>query len=81
MHTNKHQLKGTLMEDDISLVCGAMEDDSEDILQRYGVKQEELYGRIERELKELKEAICLVCTVPLLLPRHKLWNWGMNRPN
>jgi hypothetical protein len=47
-------LEATLTEDDISLVCGAMEDAYEDILQRYGENQKELYGRIERELKEVQ---------------------------
>jgi hypothetical protein len=45
------------MEDDISLVHGAMEDASEDLLQRYGMKQEELYVRVEKELKEIQRAI------------------------
>jgi hypothetical protein len=39
-------MEATLLEDDISLVRGEIEDASEDILQRYGVKQNELYGRI-----------------------------------
>jgi hypothetical protein len=42
------------MEDDIILVCGAIEDASEDLFQRYGVKKEELYGRVEKELKEMQ---------------------------
>jgi hypothetical protein len=37
-----------------------MEDASEDILQRYGVKQEELYERVEKELKEIQQAIQLI---------------------
>jgi len=53
-----------LTKDDITLVHRAMEDASEDILQRYGVKQEELYGRIEKDLKEIQQAICLVRAVP-----------------
>jgi hypothetical protein len=40
-----------LTEDDISLVHGAMEDASKDILQRYGEKKEDLYGRIKKKLK------------------------------
>jgi hypothetical protein len=44
--------------------AGAMEDASEDMLQRYGEKQEELYGRIERELKEVQQVVHLVCAVP-----------------
>jgi hypothetical protein len=64
MRANKPQLEATLTEDDISLVRGAMEDASEDILQRYGEKQEELYGRIEKELKEVQQVVCLVRAVP-----------------
>jgi chromosome segregation ATPase len=63
-HASKPQLEATLTEDDISLVRGAMEDASEDILQRYGVKQEELYGRVEKELKEIQQAIQFVRAVP-----------------
>jgi hypothetical protein len=40
-------MEATLTENDISLFCGAMEDASENILQRYGAKEDELYGRIE----------------------------------
>jgi hypothetical protein len=69
------------MEDDISLVHGAMEDASEDILQRYGVKKEELYGRIEKELKEVQQAIRLVMQYLLFPPHHIIQNWGMNHPN
>jgi hypothetical protein len=36
MRANKPQLEAMLMEDDISLVHGAMEDASKDIMQRYG---------------------------------------------
>jgi hypothetical protein len=55
-----------LTEDDISLVREAMKDASEDILQRYGAKQDELYGRIENELNEVKQDICSVCAVPTM---------------
>jgi hypothetical protein len=41
-----------------------MEDASQDILQRYGVKQEELYGRVEKELKEVQHTIRLVRALP-----------------
>jgi hypothetical protein len=40
-----------------------MEEYSEDILQRYGEKHEELYGRIERELKEVQQVVLSVRTV------------------
>jgi len=65
MCTSKPQLEATLTEDDISLVCRAMEDASEDILQRYGVKREDMYRRIEKELKEVQQAIHLVPAVPI----------------
>jgi hypothetical protein len=64
MHTNKPQLEATLTEDDISLVRGTMEDTSEDMLQKYGEGQEELYGRIERGLKEVQQVVHLVRAVP-----------------
>jgi len=57
-------LEATLTEDDISLVYGAMENTSEDILQRYGENQEDLYGRVKKELKEIHQAIQLIRTVP-----------------
>ena len=41
-----------------------MEDASEDLLQRYGAKQEELYERVKKELKEIKQAIQLIYAVP-----------------
>jgi hypothetical protein len=37
-HASKPQLEATLTKDDISLVHEAMEDASEEILQRYGEK-------------------------------------------
>jgi hypothetical protein len=52
------------MEDDIILVHGDMEDASEDILQRYGANMEDIYGRVDKELKEVIQSICLVCVVP-----------------
>jgi hypothetical protein len=63
-HANKPQLEATLTKDDICLVRGAMEDTSEDMLQRYGEKQEDLYGRIETELKEVQQVVRLVRAVP-----------------
>jgi hypothetical protein len=47
-------MEATLTEDDISLVHRAMEDASEDLLQRYGMKQEEMYVRVEKELQEIQ---------------------------
>jgi polyhydroxyalkanoate synthesis regulator phasin len=54
-----------LMEDDISLVCGEMEDVYEDLLQRYRAKQEEMYEKFKKELKEMHQDINLVCAVPI----------------
>jgi hypothetical protein len=53
-----------LMEDDISIVFITMEDVSKYLLQIYGVKQEELYVRVEKELKEIQRAIQLSHIVP-----------------
>jgi hypothetical protein len=64
-HANKPQLEAILTQDDISLVRRAMEDAFEDILQRYGEKKEDLYGRIEKELKEVQQVVRLVCAVPI----------------
>jgi hypothetical protein len=64
MHTNKPQLEATLIDDEISLFHRAMEDASEDMMQRYEEKQVELYGRIERELKEVQQVVHLVRAVP-----------------
>jgi 5'-3' exonuclease len=50
-------MEAVLTEDDIDLVRGAMEDASKDLLQKYGAKQEELYERFEKELKEIQKAI------------------------
>jgi hypothetical protein len=41
-----------------------MEDSSKDILERYGEKKKDVYGRIKKELKEVQQAICLVHVVP-----------------
>jgi hypothetical protein len=57
-------MEATLIEDDISLVHVAMEDAFEDILQRYGGKQEELYERVEKEMKEIQQAVQMSCAVP-----------------
>jgi alcohol dehydrogenase YqhD (iron-dependent ADH family) len=52
------------MEDDISLVHRSMEDASKKILQRYGGKKEEIYGRIKKELKEVHQEIHSFRAVP-----------------
>jgi hypothetical protein len=66
MRTSKPQLEATLTEDDISLVHRSMEESFKDILQRYGTKNEDLYGKVEKELKEVQHVICLVCAVPIV---------------
>jgi len=60
-------VEATFTEDDIILVCEAMEVDSKEIFQRYGEKHEGIYGRIEKELKEVQQAIRLVSVVPTML--------------
>jgi hypothetical protein len=61
--TNKPQLEDTLTNDDISLVCGAMADSSEYMLDIYEEKLVELYERIEKELKEVHQVVRMVHTV------------------
>jgi hypothetical protein len=41
-------VKNVLIEDDVGLIITVVEDDSEDILERHGAKQETLYERIRR---------------------------------
>jgi hypothetical protein len=57
-------MEAMLTEDDISIVCEAMEDSSEDILKIYRVKKDELYERAEKELKEIQQVIHSVHVVP-----------------
>jgi hypothetical protein len=54
---NKPQSQNVLTVDDIQLIITAVEDASEDILQRHEAKQETLYDRIEKELKDIHQAI------------------------
>jgi hypothetical protein len=58
-----------------------MEDASEDLLQRYRVKQDELYGRIEKEFKKVQEAIRSVRIVPTATSSSKTAELGVNQPN
>jgi hypothetical protein len=54
---NKPQSKNVLTVDDVDLIITAIEDASEDILQRHEAKKETLYDRIEKELKDIQQAI------------------------
>jgi hypothetical protein len=51
--------------DDVDLIISDMEDASEDILQRHEGKQETLYDRIDKELKDIHHAIHLSHTLPI----------------
>jgi hypothetical protein len=70
-----------LIVDDVDLIIATMEDASEDILQRHGVKQEMLYERIEKELKEIQQAIHSSVQYLLRLLHWKLQNWGTSPPS
>jgi hypothetical protein len=61
---NKPQSKNVLTVDDVDLIIATMEYASQYIFQRHGVKQETLYARIEKELKEIHQAIHLSHAVP-----------------
>jgi hypothetical protein len=54
---NKPQSQNVLTVDDIQLIITAVEDTSEDILQRHEAKKETLYKKIEKELKDIKQAL------------------------
>jgi hypothetical protein len=61
---NKPQSQNVLTVDDIELIITTVEDASEDILQRHEAKQETLYDRIEKELKDIQQAIHSSRAVP-----------------
>jgi hypothetical protein len=61
-------LKNVLTVDDVNLIIAVIEDASEDILQRNGGKQEMMYERIEKELKEIQQAVYSSHTVPIAPP-------------
>jgi hypothetical protein len=50
--------------DDVDLIIATMEDTSENILQRHEEKKETLYEIIEKDLKDIQQAISLSCVVP-----------------
>jgi gas vesicle protein len=52
--------------DDVDLIIAAMEDASDDILQGHEENQETLYERIEKDLKDIQQAIYLSRTVPIV---------------
>jgi hypothetical protein len=74
--TTKLNMKSTLTEDDVDLIIIVMENDSKDILHHYGSKQETLYERIEKELKEIQQAIHLNRTVPTMPSSSKIAELG-----
>jgi hypothetical protein len=60
---NKPQSHNVLTMDDIELIIKTIEDSLEDILQRHGAKQDSMYERIDKELKEIQQDIHLTRTV------------------
>jgi hypothetical protein len=50
-------MKAMLIEDEVDLIIVAIEYASEDILERYGAKRETFYEIIEKELKDIQQAI------------------------
>jgi hypothetical protein len=52
--------------DDVDIIIAIVEDTLEDILQRHEAKKETLYDRIDKELKEIKQAIHLSRVVPTM---------------
>jgi hypothetical protein len=62
--------------DDANLTIAAVEDTLEDILQRHEEKKKPLYDRIERELKDIQQAIYSSRTVPTVPSSTKIAELG-----
>jgi hypothetical protein len=62
--------------DDVNIIITTMEDASEDILQRHGAKQETMYERIEKELRDIQQAIHSSHVVPIAPPSSKIVELG-----
>jgi hypothetical protein len=69
-------LKNLLTVDDVDLIIAVVEDASEDILQRHEAKQETLYEIIEKELKDIQQAIYSSRTVPIVPSASKIAKLG-----
>jgi len=52
--------------DDIDLIITIVEEYLEDILQKHGAKQESMYDRIEKELRDIQQAIHSSRAVPIV---------------
>jgi hypothetical protein len=55
-----------LIVEDVYLIIAVMEETSKYILQGHGVKEDKLYERIEKELKEIKNTIHSSRAVPIV---------------
>jgi hypothetical protein len=64
------------MEDDIGLVHGVMEDVSKDLLQRYGMIKEEMYVRVDKELKGIQQAIQVSRAIPIVSSSSEIVDLG-----
>jgi hypothetical protein len=64
--TNKPHSKNFLTLDDIDLIIIVVDDALEDILQIQGEKKEFMYDRIEKELKDIQQAIHLSRVMPTM---------------
>jgi hypothetical protein len=62
--------------DNVDLIIIVVEDASKDILNRHEAKQETMYERIEKELKNIQQAIHSSCTVPTAPPSSKIAKLG-----
>jgi vacuolar-type H+-ATPase subunit I/STV1 len=55
-----------LIVDNVDLIIAVIEDSSKDILQRHEAKKEIVYDRIEKDLKDIQQAIHLSRAVPIV---------------
>jgi hypothetical protein len=69
------------MVDDFDFIIAAVADASQDILQKHEAKQEEMYDRIEVELRGVQQALQSSVQYPLCPHHQKHQSWEMSLPN
>jgi hypothetical protein len=76
------KMQTVLTVDDFDFIIAAVADASQDILQKHEAKQEEMYDRIEVELRGVQQALQSSHAQYPLCPHHqKHLSWEMSLPN
>jgi hypothetical protein len=73
---NKPQSKNVFIVDDVDFIIAAMEDASDDILQRHEAKQKTLFEIIEKNLRDIQQAIYSSHAIPSVPPSSKIVELG-----